>query len=92
MDLSFAPGRSVNDGIDPETSSLTYIRVDEVANKADQSGKGTSFVKVDISEAYRIVPVHSDDKYLLGINWNGQVYIDATLPFGLCSAPLYLQF
>ena len=44
-------------------------------------GKGASLAKVDISEGYRNVPVHSDDKHLRGINWNGQVYIDATLPF-----------
>ena len=43
---------------------------------------------MDVSEAYRIVPVHPDDKHLLGINWQGQVYIDATLAFGLRSAPL----
>ena len=54
MDLSFPLGQSVNDGIDPETSSLTYIRVDEVVNKAAQMRKGASLAKVDISEAYRI--------------------------------------
>ena len=58
---------------DSPTSSLTYIRVDEVANKAAQMGKGGA--RVNISEAYRMVPVHSDDKRLLGINWNGQVAI-----------------
>ena len=88
MDLSFPPTCSVNDGIDPKTSSLTYIRVDDIANKVARSGKGTYLAKMDVSEAYRIVPVHPDDKHLLGINWQGQVYIDATLPFGLRSAPL----
>ena len=37
---------------------------------------------------YRIVPVLSDDEYLIGIHWDNQLYIDATLPFGLHSAPL----
>lgn len=58
---------------DSPTSSLTCIRVDEVANKAAQVGKGGA--RVNISETYRMVPVHSDDKHLLGINWNGQVAI-----------------
>ena len=44
-------------------------------------------MKMDLKEAYRIVPVHPDDQHLLGISWNGQVYIDRALPFGLRSAP-----
>ena len=43
--------------------------------------------KVDISNAYRNVPVHPDDRWLLGMEWHGEVYIDTVLPFGLRSAP-----
>jgi hypothetical protein len=39
-------------------------------------------------EVYRNVPVHPQDRPLLGMQWQGQVYVDATLPFGLRSAPL----
>ena len=34
-----------------------------------------------------MVPVHSEDQHLLGVQWNGSVYIDKVLPFGLRSAP-----
>ena len=44
-------------------------------------------MKADIKEAYRMVPIHPDDQLLLGIWWNGCVYIDRMLPFGLRSAP-----
>ena len=44
--------------------------------------------KSDIEEAYRLLPIHKDDKHLLGTQWKGQVYIDTALPFGLRSAPL----
>ena len=43
--------------------------------------------KMDIESAFRIVPVHPDDRPLLGMKWDGQLYIDLTLPFGLRSAP-----
>ncbi len=43
--------------------------------------------KVDIEAAYRMVPVHPDDRQLLGMQWKGQLYVEATLPFGLRSAP-----
>ena len=47
----------------------------------------THLVKLDIQDAYRIVPVHPSDCNLLGIHWNGGTYIDIALPFGLRSAP-----
>ena len=38
--------------------------------------------------AYRNVPIHPDDRWLLGMSWEGRVYVDAALPFGLRSAPI----
>lgn len=43
--------------------------------------------KLDIKSAYRNVPVHPDDRPLLGMQWDGKIYVDAALPFGLRSAP-----
>ena len=43
--------------------------------------------KGDIKSAYRLVPVHPDDTPLLAMQWEGMVFMDATLPFGLCSVP-----
>ena len=34
-----------------------------------------------------MVPVHPDDRHLLGMRWRGAIYIDTALPFGLRSAP-----
>ena len=42
--------------------------------------------KMDVKSAYRIVPVHPQDWYLLGMQWKDKVYVDAALPFGLRSA------
>ena len=42
--------------------------------------QGTELVKLDLKDAYRIVP-------LLGISWEGSTYVDRSLPFGLRSAP-----
>ena len=45
-------------------------------------------MKADIKETYSMVPIHSDDQHLLGVWWNGCVYIHwMLLPFGLFSAP-----
>ena len=43
---------------------------------------------MDIQQAYRMVPVHPDDRALLCMRWEGGVYIDTRLHFGLRSAPI----
>ena len=50
-------------------------------------GTGAMMAKIDIEAAYRLLPVHPQDRLLLGIEWNGEVFCDAMLPFGLRSAP-----
>ena len=49
--------------------------------------KGALLAKVDVKNAFRIVPVHPEDRLLLGMKWREQLFIDTTLPFGLHSAP-----
>jgi hypothetical protein len=42
---------------------------------------------LDIQSAYRIIPVHPDDRSLLGMRWQGAICLDAALAFGLRSPP-----
>ena len=51
-------------------------------------GRGALLAKLDIESAYRIVPIHPDDRSVLGMKWKGAIYIDTCLPFGLRSAPM----
>ena len=88
MDLSSPEGASVNDGIAPELCSLSYISVDLVADRVVALGRGSFLAKMDVQEAYRLISVHPDDRHLLGLSWRDMWYIDATLPFGLRSAPM----
>ena len=85
LDLSAPEGFSVNDGIEPGLCSLSYVSVDDAAKEILRMGRGTRLAKVDIKSAYRIVPVHSEDRALLGMLWDGALYVDSVLPFG--SAP-----
>ena len=88
LDLSGPEGRSVNDGIDRATCSLSYVTVDDIAAAVIQFGRGARIAKSDIAHAYRQVPVHPHDRLLLGMVWRGRYFVDCTLPFGLRSAPL----
>ena len=87
VDMSSPAEASVNDGIDSKLATLTYIRIQDVARQILQLGRGTLIAKIDIKSAYRIIPVHPDDRPLLGMQFQGKAYIDAALPFGLRSAP-----
>ena len=86
VDLSFPRGRSVNDGIDPSLCFLTYASIDNALQFITRLGTNTLLLKIDLKDAYRMVPVHTRDHHLLGICWRDQAYIDQALPFGLHSA------
>ena len=88
LDLSSPQDFSVNDGISKESSSITYTTTDHAVEAILKSGKGTLMAKLDIKQAYRNIPVHPTDRPLLGMSWDGKVYADKTLPFGLRSAPI----
>ena len=86
-DLSHPPGGSVSDGVNPQHCSLSYITVASVASVVASLGTGSLMAKVDIESAYRLIPVHPDDRPLLAVTWHGQTFCDGMLPFGLQSAP-----
>jgi len=50
-------------------------------------GKSSLLVKADIKEVYRIVPVQPEDQHLLGIEREGAIFMNKSLPFGLRSRP-----
>ena len=87
LDLSSPDGSSVNAGIEKSLCSVSYLSVDDTVDKVLQCGQGSQLAKFDIRSAYRNVPVHPEDRWLLGMVWDDQVYVDTTLPFGLRSAP-----
>ena len=86
-DLSSPKGASVNDGINSRFCSLSYASVDDAVRMVQRLGRGSVLAKFDLEAAYRIVPVHPQDRLLLGMMWQGELFVDGALPFGLRSAP-----
>jgi len=87
VDLSHPHNHSINDGIPPALCSIKYITIDHAISKILQLGKGTMMAKIDIKNAFRLLPVHPADRHLLLMDWNNSTYIDLCIPFGLRSAP-----
>ena len=72
-DLSYPPGLSINDGIDPLICSLSYTTVDAVAEVATSLGQHTLLAKVDTESAFRLIPVHPQDRALQAVKWEGEI-------------------
>jgi len=66
---------------------MSYTKVDDVVQGIWLSGVGSMLAKIDINNAYRVVPVHPVDRHLLATAWRGKLFVDIALPFGLRSAP-----
>ena len=96
MDLSFPPGRSVNDLIDKtiymgQHIKLTYPTIDALAERVASIGQGALLWKRDLKRAFRQIPVCPGDYSLLGWRWQNQLYFDIKMPMGLTSAAYCCQ-
>ena len=63
------------------------MKVDDIITSIMQLGRGSPLAKFDVQNAYCIVPVHTEDRQLLGMKWCGAFYVDMFLAFGIRSAP-----
>ena len=87
VDMSSPKKASINDNIRRQHTHVAYSSVEDAAHLMQHFGTNALLAKIDVKEAYRIIPILPDDRPFLGLHWNGQVYIDCQLPFGLASAP-----
>ena len=69
FDLSSTPNLSVNNGIDPQMCSVQYLGA---------KTRGTA-PKLDVAHAFRNIPVHLQDRHLLGMRL-GHKILDLALP------------
>jgi hypothetical protein len=82
-DLSSPLGISVNDAIPWEYRTVTYENFDKAVAYITAYRQGVTLSKIDIEGAFRIVPIFPGDRHILGLQWEGNLYFDKVLPFGL---------
>jgi len=85
VNLSHPEKASVNDNLRRELTHVAYSFVEDATLLLGHLGQNTLMAKIDIQDAYRIIPIHPTDRWFLGIQWLGQTYMDKQLPFGLAS-------
>ena len=71
---------SVNASIPREFAQVKYASIDHAVKLILDKGRYCFLAKSDIKSAFRIIPVHPDDRHLLGVFWNGCYYYDNCLP------------
>ena len=86
LDLSSTDGHTVNDSIRKGPFTVQYMIMDDI-DGIMSLGQGTLLAKFDVESAYRIIPIHLNDRYLLGMQWQANYFVDMALFFGLRSAP-----
>ena len=52
------------------------MKMDDIIDGIMSLGQGTFLAKFDVESAYRIIPVHPNDLYLLGMQWQGDYFVD----------------
>ena len=61
----------MNDGVSEHLYSLRYVTVEDAIQEIGRLGGGAQLAKVVRRKAYRNVPVHPQDRPLLGMVWDG---------------------
>lgn len=85
--LSHPRGSSVNCNIPEEFGTLKYITFDEAIAMLLKVGPNAVFVKQDLADAFRHIPVSASDWWLLEFLWYGHYWFERFLPFGLRTSP-----
>ena len=67
-DLSWPPGRGVNQGIPDNWSAIEYMKIDDIYDQIIKAGPGCTIIKRDIKDAFRIVPIAEDNQHLLAFS------------------------
>ena len=67
--LSAPPYITINDFIDPDDYSLSYCTIDDTYNFINQMDPGMLLSKIDIKDAFRLIPVHPSQWNVLEICW-----------------------
>ena len=82
----YSKQQSINSCIPREAALVQYCLLDDVIHMAQEIGPNTLGARIDIRHAFHNLPIHADDIHLLAFSFNGAIYINSSLPFGVASS------
>ena len=77
--------KSVNFNISKDNSTVSYATIKDAVSLIQSLSKPAFMAKTDISDAFRIIPLHPSQYHLAGFFWKG-FYCDKCLPMGCSSS------
>ena len=84
--------QSINNLISKEDFSLSYVKVDDAIKIIQKLGCGSWLCKTDITDAFKLLPIHPSLWHLYGIFWKGQYFFYTRLAFGSRSSPKIFDY
>lgn len=78
---------SINDLIDKESCSLTYVKIDDAIKEIKLAGREAILNKVDIMDAFKQLGIKRNQHHLYCIKWRKSYYYSCRLCFGSRSSP-----
>ncbi len=82
-----SPFPSINSLIPHNEFSLKYHDIDQAIDMIKIAGRGAWLAKIDITSAFKVMPIHPDSWHLFGVRWLGKYYFAVRLTFGGKSSP-----
>lgn len=84
--------QSINELIDKDQCSLSYVKIDDAIKLIQKSGPGSKLCKFDICDAFKLCPIMKEQWHLYGIKWSEQYYFYHRLVFGSRSSPKLFDY
>ncbi len=78
---------SINSLIPLDEFSLRYHDIEQAVELIKIAGRGAWLAKLDITSAFKVMPIHPDSWHLFGILWERKYYFAVHLTFGCKSSP-----
>ncbi len=78
---------SINSLIPLDEFSLRYHDIEQAVELIKIAGQGAWLAKIDITSAFKVMPIHPDAWHLFGVQWAGKFYFAVRLTFGCKSSP-----
>ena len=72
-DLS-RPDESVNSRISKDLFTLEYSSIDDAVAILSKAGSDAFMCKLDVKDAFQLIPVRPEDWQLLGYEWEGEYF------------------
>ncbi len=69
-----------------------YLRFDAVLRTIADIGPSCLLAKIDVKDAFRLLRVHPDDQYNLGMHYEGYFFYERCISFGIHPGPALYEF